>query len=60
MDLSDSGIELGSLALQVDSLPSELSGKPVVGGKRSVKSQKEILKLLLCCGFREKGFLPFL
>ena len=28
MDLPDSGIELGSHALQVDSLPTELSGKP--------------------------------
>ena len=28
MDLHDPGIELGSPALQVDSLPTELSGKP--------------------------------
>ena len=28
MDLSDPGIEPGSPALQVDSLPTELSGKP--------------------------------
>ena len=28
MDLSDSGIEPGSPALQADSLPTELSGKP--------------------------------
>ena len=28
MDLPDPGIELGSPALQVDSLPTELSGKP--------------------------------
>ena len=27
-DLPDSGIELGSSALQADSLPAELSGKP--------------------------------
>ena len=27
-DLSDPGIEPGSLALQADSLPTELSGKP--------------------------------
>ena len=27
-DLFDSGIELGFLALQVDSLPAKLSGKP--------------------------------
>ena len=31
MDLPDPGIELGSPALQVDSLPPELSGKPVTG-----------------------------
>ena len=28
MDLPDPGIKLGSPALQVDSLPTELSGKP--------------------------------
>ena len=28
MDLPDPGIELGSPALQADSLPTELSGKP--------------------------------
>ena len=27
-DLPDPGIELGSLALKADSLPTELSGKP--------------------------------
>ena len=30
MDLPDPGIELGSLALQVDSLPTELLGKPFI------------------------------
>ena len=29
MDLPDPGIELGSPTLQVDSLPTELSGKPI-------------------------------
>ena len=29
-DLPDPGLELGSPALQVDSLPTELSGKPVL------------------------------
>ena len=29
MDLPDPGIELGSPALQVDSLPTDLSGKPM-------------------------------
>ena len=29
MDLPDPGIELGPSALQVDSLPTELSGKPL-------------------------------
>ena len=28
-DLPDPGIELGSSALQADSLPTELSGKPI-------------------------------
>ena len=28
-DLSNPGIELGSLALQVDSFPAELPGKPL-------------------------------
>ena len=30
MDLPDPGIDLGSLALQVDSLPTELLGKPFI------------------------------
>ena len=30
MDLSNPGIELGSPALQADSLPAELPGKPVL------------------------------
>ena len=29
-DLPDPGIKLGSLALQVDSLPSELTGEPLI------------------------------
>ena len=33
-DLPNPGIEPRSLALQADSLRSEPSGKPVVGGKR--------------------------
>jgi len=31
VDLPDPGIELGSPAVQVDSLPTELSGKPLLG-----------------------------
>ena len=31
VDLSDPGIELGSTALQMDSLPTELSEKPFRG-----------------------------
>ena len=34
MDLPDPGIELGSPALQVDSLPTELSGKPPHSSRR--------------------------
>ena len=30
MDLPDPGIKLGSPALQADSLPTELSGKPCI------------------------------
>ena len=41
VDLPDPGIKLGSSALQVDSLPSELSGEPpvykVVGGSGTLK-----------------------
>ena len=29
MDIPDPGIELGSPALRVDSLPTELTGKPI-------------------------------
>ena len=32
MDLADPGIEPGSLALQADCLPAELSGKPPLQG----------------------------
>ena len=33
-DLPDPGIEPGSLALQADTLPSELLGKPLTGDKK--------------------------
>ena len=37
MDLPDPGIELGSSALQADSLPTELSGKPTeISGKHTL------------------------
>ena len=36
----DPGIELGSPALQADSLPTELSGKPVLCNKRSHHNEK--------------------
>ena len=36
VDLPDSGIEPGSSALQVDSLPTELSGKPIYSLLRSI------------------------
>ena len=32
-DISNTGIEMGSPALQVDSLPTELSGKPIYWGE---------------------------
>ena len=34
VDLSDLGIKLGSPALQVDSLPTELPGNPTEEGKK--------------------------
>ena len=43
MDLPDSGIELGSPALQVDSLPTKLSGKPPQN-YTSVKNMKFKIK----------------
>ena len=57
MDLPNPGIELGSPALQVDSLPAELSGKPVLD--EPATDIKEIKKLsaeefmLLNCGVGE-------
>ena len=42
-DLPDSGIELGSPALQVDSLPTELWGKP---SPRGVETKSQVLKLI--------------
>ena len=38
MDLPDPGIELGSPALQMDSLPTELSGKPSGDSGSSISS----------------------
>ena len=43
MDLPDPGIELGSPALQVDSLPAELPGKPITY-KTWVNPTSKILK----------------
>ena len=48
MDLRDPGIKLGSPALQVDSLPTELSGKPhsiayYVGKMNSITFLMEIV-----------------
>ena len=45
-DLSNPGIELGSLALQADSLPSEPPGKPLCLHIRSAK--REILSTDNC------------
>ena len=47
--LSNPGIELGSLALQADSLPTELSGKPEIKrhlhlGRKSMTNLNNIFK----------------
>ena len=57
MDLPNPGIELGSPALQVDSLPAELSGNPVLD--KPATNIKEIKEpnaeefMLLNCGVGE-------
>ena len=46
-DLPDPGIELGSPALQVDSLPAELPGKPIyIPGPTSRYQNMTMLKSL--------------
>ena len=45
MDLPDSGIKLGSPALQVDSLPTELPGKPLFDTAAAAKSLQSCLTL---------------
>ena len=42
MDLPDPGIELGSPALQVDSLPTELSEKLTKDNQTTAKAQKTL------------------
>jgi len=37
-DLPNPGIKLGSPVLQVDSLPTELSGKPYIPSHRNIRS----------------------
>ena len=47
-DLPDPGIELGSPALQVDSLPTELSGKPLndsIAHSKTKFSKLHVLRL---------------
>ena len=40
MDLPDPGIKPGSCALQEDSLPTELSGKPLISRLLSIKKTR--------------------
>ena len=42
MDLPDPGIEWGSPALQEDSLPTELSGKPLMENLDSILKSRDI------------------
>ena len=48
MNLLDPGIELGSPALQEDSLPSELSGKPITQCIRLYRQVKKHITYKLC------------
>ena len=50
MDLPDPGIELGSPALQADSLPTELSGKP-----EGDKKHFEYIHVSFCIGYMENS-----
>ena len=63
MDLPDPGIELGSPALQVNSLPTELSGKPLSYDRKhcryyiyitntSIKSKKIMYKEIYICIYK--------
>ena len=49
MDLSDPGVKQGSLALQADSLPTELSGKP--------RTQKGLSKSLIKGSVFNMGYI---
>ena len=49
-DLPNPGIKLGSLALQADSLPTELSGKPIYPPNWSNLKNEENKKTVSNCG----------
>ena len=59
-DLPNLGIELGSLALQADSLPTELSGKPyeihLFKDIYTYKSMKNTLYLEFACNMQNLSF----
>ena len=60
MDLPYTGIELGSPALQADSLPSELSGKPRVQKRATIipASEKENLGPGFLVQFKQYARFP--
>jgi len=45
VDLPNSGIQPGSPALQGDSLPTELSGKPSIEGNQRQRENLEVRKI---------------
>ena len=59
-DLPDSGIELGSPPLQVDSLPAELPGKPRGGASASPKDNfatSLFFRFISACYLKEEAFI---
>ena len=49
MDLPNPGIELGSLALQADSLPAKLPGKPLICMKAAAAAAKSLQSCPTLC-----------
>ena len=55
-DLLDPGIEPGSPALQMDSLPSEPPGKPQLGMKQVLRDKRDEMKIRISSSYSSSSF----
>ena len=55
-DLLDPGIEPGSPALQVDSLPSEPPGKPQLGMKQGLRDKRDEMKIRISSSYSRSSY----